>query len=281
MPAGTNGDISVYSSKNTDLVIDINGYFTPPGNNTLQFYPLHPCRVLDTRHPNGAFGGPFLAAASSRAFPIASNSCLASSGAQAYSLNVTVVPRGHSGNLTAWPTGQDQPNAILNYTDGNIRTVAAIVSAGSGGEVSFSATDDADLVVDVNGYFASPGTGLNFYTLTPCRIADTRDPNGTWGGPLLGAGLTRSFPLPESGCGLPSSADVYSLNMTVVPQGPLRHLAVWPTGQRQPMVSTLNSPRGIPVANTTLVSAGANGSIEVFALEATDLVIDINGYFGK
>ncbi|HEY2017387.1 MAG TPA: hypothetical protein VGH38_27970, partial [Bryobacteraceae bacterium] len=276
-----NGAIDVYASRNTDLVIDINGYFTPPGNHTLQFYPLTPCRVLDTRNSVGTFGGPFLAGATRRAFPIASSPCLASSSARAYALYVTAVPRGHAGYLTAGPAGQSQPNAILNSLDLNISTVATIVPAGMDGGVNFFASEDTDLIVDVDGYFASPGTGLNFYTLTPCRIADTRDPIGIWGGPILSAGKTRSFPLPQSSCGLPASASAYSLTLTAAPQGPAGRLTIWPAGGALPGASMLNSPRGSTVANTVLVPAGAGGSIQVFAWEATDLVMDINGYFGK
>ena len=48
--AGTNHSVSVYVTDTTDLVIDIDGYFTAPGSQTLQFYPLTPpCRLVDTR----------------------------------------------------------------------------------------------------------------------------------------------------------------------------------------------------------------------------------------
>ena len=50
VPAGTGGDISVYPSNDTDLIIDINGYFAPPGTGGLSLYPVAPCRVIDTRH---------------------------------------------------------------------------------------------------------------------------------------------------------------------------------------------------------------------------------------
>ena len=49
VPAGTNGDITVYPSNDTDLVIDINGYFAPAGPGGLSLYPAAPCRVIDTR----------------------------------------------------------------------------------------------------------------------------------------------------------------------------------------------------------------------------------------
>ena len=58
MPAGTGGDIDVFPSNDTDLVIDINGYFAAPGGqNALSLYPVAPCRVLDTRNGNGSLRG--------------------------------------------------------------------------------------------------------------------------------------------------------------------------------------------------------------------------------
>ena len=56
-PAGSNGAVSVYVTNTTDVVIDIDGYFTPVTGSTLAFYPLTPCRVADTRlmsYPQGS-----------------------------------------------------------------------------------------------------------------------------------------------------------------------------------------------------------------------------------
>ena len=72
-------------------------------------------------------------------------------------------------------------------------------------------------------------------------MLDTRNPNGDLGGPYLQAGQQRNFPVLESNCSIPGSAQAYSLNFTVVPyQGQsLGYLTVWPTGDPQPVVSTL------------------------------------------
>ena len=64
---------------------------------------------------------------------------------------------------------------------------------------------------------------LQFVTLPPCRVVDTRNPNGPFGGPAIQGGTARSFPLAESGnpCNIPSNAVAYSLNVTVVTTGHL------------------------------------------------------------
>jgi hypothetical protein len=267
----------------TELIVDINGYFVPPTTDTLQFYPLTPCRILDTRGPNGIFGGPSIAGGASRSFPIPFGTCNVPPTAAAYSLNVTAVPQGTLGHLTVWPTGQPQPLvSTLNSLDGTVLANAAIVAAGTSGAVSFFAANRTDLVVDVNGYFAPPGTGgLNFYVVPPCRIVDTRNASGTLGGPIMSANTTRTFPLSQGLCGVPSGAAAYSLNMTVVPSGFLGYLTTWPAGGTEPLVSTLNAYKGQVVANATIIPAGSNGAVNVFVTNATHVVIDTNGYFGQ
>src|SRR5271157_4301247 len=110
VPAGASGTVSVFASNTTDVVLDIDGYFAEASNSTLAFYPLPPCRVADTRNPNGWLGGPYLQGGHDRDFPILdATSCNIPSGAQAYSLNFTAVPRGALGYLTVWPAGQARP----------------------------------------------------------------------------------------------------------------------------------------------------------------------------
>ena len=284
VPAGTSGAISAFSTDNVDLIVDINGYFVPPTVSTLQFYPLFPCRVLDTRQANGSLGGPAIPGGGSRSFPVPSSPCGAPSNSAAYSFNVTVVPHGELGYLTAWPTGVSQPVvSTLNSIDGTVLANAAIVPAGTGGAVSFFAFNTTDLIVDINGYFAAPATsGLNFYAATPCRLVDTRGATGSLGGPGLGKNGVRAFPLSTSPCGLPGypTAQAYSLNMTVVPPAPLSYITVWPTGGTQPVVSTLNATKGLVVANAAIVPASNTGSVSVFATDPTNVIVDTNGYFG-
>ena len=280
VPAGSGGAVSVYASDTSNVILDINGYFDAVGS---AFYAASPCRVADTRGPAGEFGGPSLAAGQSRAFPVPSSACGIPSSATAYSLNVTAVPHtNYLGYLTTWPAGRAQPLvSTLNSWTGTVVANAAIVPAGTGGSVSVFVTDPADVVLDSNGYFGPPGAAgaLSFYPVTPCRVADTRNAGGPFGGPEMAGGSTRSFAIPESGCYVPSTAAAYSLNVTVVPSGPLSYLTTWPTGSAQPYVSTLNSFDGSVVANAAIVPAGANGAISIFVTNPTQVILDIDGYF--
>lgn len=256
---------------------------TAPPTAGLLFVPLTPCRVVDTRNPAGAFGGPFIAAAGTRSFPLPAGNCGVPANAAAYALNLTVVPHGTLGYITVWPTGIARPFVSnLNSWDGRVKANATIVPAGTDGAVSVFATNDTDIILDVSGYFvpaSSNSAGLEFYPITPCRVADTRGSAGSFGGPGISSQGTRSFPITSSGCGVPGNAQAYSLNFTAVPNKALGYVSVWPAGHQQPVVSTLNSYNGTVVANAAIVPAGSNGDISVYSSDQTDIILDINGYF--
>jgi hypothetical protein len=168
VPAGTNHSVSVYATDTTDLVLDIDGYFTAPSAQSLQFYPLAPCRVVDTRGdsnlPQG-LGAPSLGTGESRRLPITSSSCFQHLPNQllAYSFNVAVVPNppGQSLNyLTIWPSDQAQPLvATLNNPTATVVANAAIVPAavasGEVGDVSVYTYNSTDVIIDTNGYLGS------------------------------------------------------------------------------------------------------------------------------
>jgi hypothetical protein len=256
---------------------------TPPAPS--QWVPVTPCRVADTRGTEGPFGGPSVAGGSTRNFAIPQSACGIPATATAYSLNVTVVPPGPLAFLTLWPAGEAEPFvSTLNSFSGSVVANAAIVPAGAGGAVSVYVTHSTDVILDIDGYFVPAGTAsaLAFYPATPCRAADTRAAVGTFGGPSMGSGQTRDFPIPLSSCAIPSTAGAYSMNVTVVPDPVVQYLgylSTWPAGQPRPQVSTLNSWTGRVVANAALVPAGDNGSVSVYVTNPTNVILDVNGYF--
>ena len=274
----------VYAANSSDNTVSV--IAGPWSTAALQFVPATPCRVVDTRQASGQFGGPAISGGTFRDFIIPGNlSCGIPSTAAAYSLNVTVVPHGGLGYLTMWPTGEDQPVvSTLNSPDGRVKANAAIVPAGVNGGIRIYASNTADLVLDIDGYFVSAPnpSAFAFFPLTPCRVADTRGTNGPLGGPYLSGNHERDLPvLAATSCNIPDSAVAYSLNFTAIPRlgASLGFLTVWPTGQSQPLVSTLNAPTRTVTANAAIVPAGQTGEISVYPSQATDLVIDINGYF--
>lgn len=273
--AGAGSSIRVFVTDTTHVILDINGYFVSASDPTaLAFFPLPPCRIADTRGAAGPLGGPSLTGHVARDFPILLSECSLPANAQAYSLNLAAVPNGRLGFLTAWPTGQPQPNvSALNAQTGTPTANAAILPAGTGGSISVWVTDNTDLVIDINGYFAAPASGgLSLYSFGPCRVLDTRAPAG----PGIFSGV-KDIDFTSAGCGIPP-APAYVVNATVIPPARFGFLSLWPAGTPQPSVATLNAWDGAITSNLAIVPAN-NGSVSVFARDPTNLVIDIFGYF--
>ena len=177
--------------------------------------------------------------------------------------------------MTTWPTGQSQPAvSTLNASTGAITANAAIVPAGTNGDVDVFVTENTDLVIDVNGYFAPPASGgLSFHTLLPCRVLDTRNPPGAQ--PFQGQLQVNGF---FSGCAVPISAQAYVVNATVVPPQPLDYLTLWKNGDPQPLASTLNASDAAITSNMAIVPVN-NANLEAFFPQPSHLVLDISGYF--
>ena len=188
-------------------------------------------------------------------------------------MNYTAIPHNTLGYLTTWPTGQTQPFvSTLNSPTGTVAANAAVVPAGTSGNVSVFVTDDSDVVIDVNGYFAPPSTsGLLLYTTTPCRALDTRNTIGAFSGET-------TVNIAGGSCHVNSAAQAYIFNATVVPSGSLPYITLWPDGKSQPNVSTLNAFDAATTSNMAIVPT-TNGSIDAYAAASTQLILDISGYF--
>jgi uncharacterized repeat protein (TIGR03803 family) len=287
VPSGNNA-VSVYVTNTTDVILDIDGYFAPPSASTLQFYPLTPCRVADTRKdtfPPG-LGTPHLSQGVARDFPVLNNTtCIPPTiNAAAYSFNFTAIPYPSLGYplayLEVWPTGEQpqHPVSTLNNPTATYVANAAIVPAGSSGEITVYPSDNTDLAIDINGYFAAPGGqgALSLYPTVPCRVIDTRKIGS--GQPFSGT-LTPPVDVVDSPCGIPATAQAYVFNATVVPSPNLSYLTLWPDGEGQPIVSTLNAADGWITSNMAIVPNHGDGKVDAYASGVTQLILDISSYF--
>jgi hypothetical protein len=120
-----------------------------------------------------------------------------------------------------------------------------------------------------------------FHTLAPCRLADTRLPNGAQGGPALVAGNSRNFGVAGI-CGVPPTAKAVAVNVTVVNATNPGNVTLYPAGTSPPLTSTLNFRLMAARANNAVVALGASGSVGVFCSMPSgtaDFVLDVTGYF--
>lgn len=145
--------------------------------------------------------------------------------------------------------------------------------------VSATATDPAGNTSEFSKCFPAAN---DFYTIAPCRVTDTRDPIGPWGGPALLANTVRSFAV-AGRCGIPDTAQAVSFNFTSTGSTQAGNLTVYPVGSRIPLASTLNFGAGRTRANNAVIPLGAGGEIAVYSAQpfggTSHVVIDVSGYF--
>ena len=135
------------------------------------FVGVAPCRLLDTRNnlnPLGG-GGPY-AVNEIRNYALPPN-CGLPFGVDAVSLNVTATNTTASpfGHIKVWPHGTPEPNvSTLNWTtSGQTVANAAIVPPSPDGVLSVkSGNAGADVILDVNGYFAHSLNGNRALIIT-------------------------------------------------------------------------------------------------------------------
>jgi hypothetical protein len=119
-----------------------------------EFFPLTPCRVVDTRTTNA----PILSAQTTRSFAV-KGTCGVPNDATAISYNLTAVSPTQSGHMRMFPAGVSLPLAAAvtfnaNAVIGNGGVVA--IAAGSPDLSLWLNAGQAHAVIDVTGYFKAP-----------------------------------------------------------------------------------------------------------------------------
>jgi hypothetical protein len=123
--------------------------------------------------------------------------------------------------------------------------------------------------------------GFGYFSITPCRIVDTRGPAGPLGGPALLANADRTFVIGGQ-CGIPADAVAVAFNFTITQPTGFGDLRIFPAGGGLPLVSTINWSPGQTRANNAFVFLGSAGDLTAHVDQSSGTVhfiIDVNGYF--
>jgi hypothetical protein len=299
---GWDGSIDITNfTGSTDVAVDVQGVYTSQTrHDASSFYPLTPFRVLDTRVLSGYQGqGATLSAGTQISFYPGTRSFLPWAtpvpiDATAVVLNVTATNTTAPGFLTVWAANSpSQPLASnLNWpTAGTTIPNRVIVPIDPlTGMVTIYSNVGTDVVVDVNGYFATGHHednavwGKLYYPLvTSQRIADTR--TGLGGNQPLGPGANRVFGVPVDTFGAgphaPSNFTAADINTTVTDATAPSFLTVWPGDvSSRPWASDNNWVAGSIISNGDLVGTGSLSELNVYNYFGNvDVVIDLFGYF--
>ncbi len=157
------GFFNIFTTAQTDLVIDVLGYYSADANDVngagLLFNPLpQPVRLLETRAGlTGCYtpGTPLLPGSirNQQARGLCGGATIANH-ALAIVGNATVV-NAQAGYLTCWPNGAAQPLAATsNFNPGQVLNRHFTVGLGATGMFNIFTAVQTDLVIDVSGFFA-------------------------------------------------------------------------------------------------------------------------------
>ncbi len=78
---------------------------------------------------------------------------------------------------------------------------------------------------------------------------------------------------------IPAGASAVALNITAVNPDAAGYVTVWPCDFPRPEASNLNFVKGSVVANGVVAPLGASGKVCVYSYAATDILVDIAGWF--
>ena len=265
---------------------------TPTG-----YHPVDPARICDTRAggpKSGCGRSTSLGPAGTLTIDVAGNGGVPETGTTAVVANVTVTNTTAGGYLTVYPAGQSPPVASnLNWSAHE--TVANLVTVGlssQGAITVYNAHGTADVIVDVEGYFASAPAGEGLYDplSNPARICDTRANNPS---KLAGTALSQcegaapatpgTLTVAVAGLGgLPQSGVAAAvLNVTAVAPTTGGYLTVYPASTTRPLASNVNYRPGDAVPNRVVVRLGTQGKVAIFASSGDpQILVDVTGYYG-
>jgi hypothetical protein len=164
------------------------------------------------------------------------------------------------------------PGVVPAHVTGHIPMTAPVSEQEAEALAELCDQAPSSLATSVTG----PGAALSFYTVSPCRVLDTRSiADG-----ILVAAEERTFAV-SGKCGVPADARSVSLNVAVTAPSAAGHLRVWPADGAVPLTSTINFSRGQTRSNNAIVGLDAFGLVRVRSEPeaSVHLIVDVNGYF--
>ena len=182
------------------------------------------------------------------------------------------APRTRGGSRTGRITG-GQGTSQLTFTAGASGTV----------DLSVQETGPTGCIRNANANvpILAAGSAVLFYTVPPCRVLDTRNPAGTYGGPALQPSATRAWAL-ASQCGIPTDARAVSANITVVSPALPGFLTLFPGGTSKPLASSINYSAGQTRANNVILPVSTDGTATFNAFTGSTgtvhFLFDVNGF---
>lgn len=202
------------------------------------------------------------------------------SGTTAGGTAVTITGTGFQSGATVTFGG----TAATSVTFNSSTRLTVTTPARATGSVAVVVTNPGGLNASKNpGFFYStPSLASDFYTVTPCRLLDTRNANGTYGGPVFGPSVQRSFTV-TGRCGIPAGATAVAANVTVFQPTALGNVNVFPGNAFDLGTTTVSFLAGAVRANNNILRLATNGTgtigVRNNSAGNSHVIVDVFGYF--
>jgi surface antigen len=145
---GSGGAVSIHSSAQTHVMVDVVGWLRSGGDQVA----LKPTRVLDSQSGLG-FPVGRVAAGQAPIVPVLGRAGVPSSGVKAVTVTLTAVSPTAGGYLTAYPSGSPEtPYATAKYAASTTVVNTIVVPVGADGAIRVKTSAAAYLKADITGY---------------------------------------------------------------------------------------------------------------------------------
>jgi alpha-tubulin suppressor-like RCC1 family protein len=259
VPFDADGTLCVVNEQPVNLLVDIQGAFTPSGTDL--FTPVGPTRLLDTRAGIKPAAGSITTVQTGQA------------GASSALVNLTMSEADAPGYVTANRcsalTAGPQTKSNGNYTPGANIANLAVVPLDPSGTFCIYSERSAQLIVDIQGTL-TPGGANRFTPVGPTRLLDTRQGSK----PAMGS-ITRV----ETGMGGASSALV---NITMSEADATGYVTIDRCSALTAGPQTRsngNYTAEANIANLAVVPLDPDGAICIYTERSAQLILDIQGVF--
>jgi hypothetical protein len=193
----------------------------------------------------------------------------------ALAANFTISDASDNGFLTVYDCSGGPPTAsTVNFNAREATANAGVFPLGASGELCLYTNANANLSIDVYGYFTTTSI-MGYEGITPTPLLDTT--SGIGGAGRLAARRTVVTNLWATGI-TPVGAAAIAVNITGILPNKNGYLTAYNCGRR-PLVTNVNPIVGTTKSNFAIVPLSPAGLMCLYTLTAVDVKVDVVGYF--
>ncbi len=197
-------------------------------------------------------------------------------------LNLTITQPDAPGFATVYPCTDDIPTAsTINYTPGQTIANAVTTQLSPTGTICIYTLATTHIIIDATGYTTDDST---LHTVAPGRLLDTRPDHTTIDTQHAGTGIIPADTPTEIQItgrnNIPTNATTAILNLTITQPDAPGFATVYPCTDDIPTASTINYTPGQTIANAVTTQLSPTGTICIYTLATTHIIVDATGYTG-